>query len=280
MNQAGAFKDVAIDRVAEFWNQRPCNIRHSPKPRGSKDYFDEVEKRKYFVEPHIPVFADFPRWRGCKVLEIGCGLGTDTMNFARHGAQVTAVDLSEESLKLARQRAEVYGLSDAVRFYQANCEELSEIVPVEDYDLVYSFGVIHHTPNPDKALEQAKKYMNAATELRLMIYSKVSYKLFRVMQEEDQWDMGAIDEIMAKRSEAQSGCPVTYTYTFDEARQLLAGFDIVSQEKAHIFTWDVPHYIQYQYVKAEPWKNVSDQELAALEKELGWHMLLKARLAG
>src|SRR5215470_19130348 len=100
----------SVEDVRRYWNARPCNIRHSQKPIGSREYFDEVEARKYFVEPHIPGFADFERWQGKRVLEIGCGIGTDTMNFARAGAEVTAVDLSEKSLEIARQRASVYGL--------------------------------------------------------------------------------------------------------------------------------------------------------------------------
>jgi ubiquinone/menaquinone biosynthesis C-methylase UbiE len=79
------------------------------------------------------------------VLEIGCGIGTDTTNFARHWARVTSVDLSEKSLELAKQRIGVYGFQDRVEFYQANAEELSKVVPPQPYDLIYSFGVIHHT---------------------------------------------------------------------------------------------------------------------------------------
>src|SRR5690348_1486316 len=82
MTNAG-FENVSVEEVREYWNRRPCNIRHSPKPVGSKEYFDEVEARKYFVEPHIPGFAQFARWSGKRVLEIGCGIGTDTINFAR-----------------------------------------------------------------------------------------------------------------------------------------------------------------------------------------------------
>ena len=126
------------------------NIRHSPQPVGTREYFDEVEARKHFVEPHIPTFAEFEHWNGKKVLEIGCGIGTAMINFARHGAQVTAVDLSDKSLELAKQRAEVYGLKNKITFYQANAEELTKHVPTEVYDLVYSFGVIHHTPHPEK----------------------------------------------------------------------------------------------------------------------------------
>src|SRR5258708_9249091 len=106
------FESVPLSAVRKYWKDRPCNIRHSTKEVGTEEYFNEVEARKYKVEPHIPEFADFERWRGKKVLEIGCGLGTDTMNFARHGAQVTAVDLSDESLALARHLSEGFGLQD------------------------------------------------------------------------------------------------------------------------------------------------------------------------
>src|SRR3989338_4971935 len=129
-----------IEDVKEYWDGRPCNVRHSKEEIGTKKYFDEVEARKYFVEPHIPKFAEFEKWKGKKVLEVGCGIGTDTISFARNGAYVTAVELSEESLKIAKQRAKIYGLDKEIKFYLANAEELTKFVPVEPYDLIYSFG--------------------------------------------------------------------------------------------------------------------------------------------
>ena len=135
-------------KIKDFWNRRPCNIKHSDKEIGTKEYSEEVEYKKYRVEAHIKKFAEFEKWRGKKVLEIGCGIGTDTVNFARAGAKITAVDLSDVSLGIVRQRAESLGLS--VKLYNADAEKLSEKVPVEDYDLIYSFGVIHHTPHPDR----------------------------------------------------------------------------------------------------------------------------------
>src|SRR2546422_214830 len=147
MNTSDSFQQIPITKVSDYWNSRPCNIRHSLKPLGTREYFDEVEARKYFVEPHIPRFAEFERWKGKKVLEIGCGIGTDTINFARHGAQVTVVELSEKSLEVARRRAEVFGLADRIQFYQGDAEQLPQILPPQRFDLVYSFGVIHHTPH-------------------------------------------------------------------------------------------------------------------------------------
>jgi hypothetical protein len=88
-----------------------------------------------------------------------------------------------------------------------------------------------------------------------------------------------LDELIARNSEAQTGCPVTYSYTFNEVKNLLAGFEILEMRKAHIFTWDVTAYKKYEYVKDPAWANVSETQLAELEKELGWHLLTRARLA-
>jgi SAM-dependent methyltransferase len=272
------FDQVPIGKVQKFWDERPCNIRHSSRAVGTREYFDEVEQRKYFVEPHIPIFAEYPKWKDKRVLEIGCGIGTDTINFARAGAQVTAVDLSPNSLEIAQQRAVVFGLSKQINFYCGDTERLDQVVPVEPYDLVYSFGVIHHTPHPENAIEQIKKYMGLEGELRLMVYSKVSYKLFWIMKEDNIWDMGRLDELIAKNSEAQTGCPVTYTYTFNELRSLLHGFENLELYKSHIFTWEIEAYKQYDYKKDMAWAGVNDGQLAELERELGWHTLSRARL--
>jgi 2-polyprenyl-3-methyl-5-hydroxy-6-metoxy-1,4-benzoquinol methylase len=274
---SGQFRDVPINTVREYWNARPCNIRHSPKPVGEREYFDEVEARKYFVEPHIPRFAEFPRWRGKRVLEVGCGIGTDTINFARAGAQVTAVDLSDRSLEIARRRAEVYGLP-SIRFVQANVEELGTVLPERGYDLVYSFGVIHHTPHPDVALGQLVACLKPGGTLKIMVYHRHAWKVFAVVLRYGRGAFWRTEEIVARYSEAQEGCPVTYTYTRDQARRLVEGAGCRVEEAFvdHIFAWRIPDYVQYRYRRAFPFALLPPALFRRVERRLGWHLCLTA----
>jgi 2-polyprenyl-3-methyl-5-hydroxy-6-metoxy-1,4-benzoquinol methylase len=278
MKQEEIFREKNTTQVREYWNSRPCNIRHSSQPVGSREYFDEVEARKYFVEPHIPGFAEFPRWAGKRVLEIGCGIGTDTINFARAGARVTAVDLSEKSLEVARRRAEVFGLSDRIDFRAADAEILSEVIRPEPYDLVYSFGVIHHTPNPERVVEQVRRnFVHENSEFKVMIYHRRSWKVFWILMTEGKGAFWKLDELVARNSEAQTGCPVTYTYTPASARTLLRGFQIDSMFVDHIFPYRIQDYIKYRYVKNWYFRILPRAVFRGMERRFGWHLCLTAR---
>ncbi len=239
------FSQITVDQVRRYWDQRPCNIRHSPKPVGTREYFDEVEARKYFVEPHIPRFAEFERWRDKRVLEIGCGIGTDTVNFARNGARVTAVDLSPQSLDLARKRVETYGLQEHVTFSAGSAEELGSFVPVEPYDLIYSFGVVHHTPHPERVVQQMGQYTKPGTTIKLMVYHRRSWKVFWTLMGYGKGQFWRLKELVAEHSEAQTGCPVTYTYTRDEGRKLIesSGFKCTGAFVDHIFPYRIAEYV-------------------------------------
>ena len=277
------FSDRSIDQVREYWNRRPCNLRHSTEPVGTRAYFDQVEARKYFVEPHIPGFAQFERWGGKRVLEVGCGLGTDTMNFARAGAHVTAVDLSRASLDLARRRAEVFGLQDRITFVEANAERLSEFVTPAEYDLVYSFGVIHHTPHPDRALDQIRRFFSGpSTVLKLMVYHRWSSKVFGILFREAHGAFWRLDEAVARNSEAQTGCPVTYTYTRSSLRRWVetSGFAVDELFAEHIFPYRIPDYVQYRYAKAFPFNALPTPLMRALERGFGWHLCATAHATG
>lgn len=255
--------EATLDDVRDYWNRRPCNVRHSPREVGTREYFNEVEQRKYFVEPHIPGFAQFERWAGKKVLEIGCGIGTDAINFARAGADYAAVELSRASLDLARRRFEVFGLKGD--FHEGNVETVSSLFPPASFDLVYSFGVLHHTPDPRQAIAELRKLVRPDGELRIMLYARNSWK-------------AAMIEAGLDQPEAQSGCPIAFTYTKDEVRALLAPwFEPVEMRQGHIFPYVIEKYVKYEY-ELQPWFKAMPAEMfRALETTLGWHLLITAR---
>lgn len=257
--------DQTIDTVREFWNRRPCNIRHGTAEIGTKEYWDQVEARKYMVEPHIIGFTEFEKWKGKRVLEVGCGIGTAAASFAKAGADYTAVELSEESLKLAKQRFECLGLQGC--FYLGNAESLTSFLPEQEFDLVYSFGVIHHSPNPSKIVSSIQRYMHNDSEFRLMLYAENSWKNIMIKSGFDQ-------------PEAQSGCPIAFTYTIEQVRELLSGYEIIDIKQDHIFPYVIEKYLRYEY-ELQPWFQAMPKELfRALEQNLGWHLLIRAKLRG
>ncbi len=273
-----SFEHVPIEQVAEYWNRRPCNIRHSPRPLGTREYFDEVDARRYLVEPHIVRFAEFERWRGKRVLEIGCGIGTDTARFARAGAQVTAVDLSTRSIEIARQRMELYGVADRVRFYPGSAEDLARVVPPEAYDLIYSFGVIHHTPHPERVLEQIRQYVGPTTTVKIMVYHRHSWKVAWILAKYGRGQFWKLNQLVAQYSEAQTGCPITFTYTLGEARAMLAehGLRVSEMWVDHIFPYRIADYAQYRYVRNWYFRWMPPALFRALERRFGWHLCVTA----
>lgn len=256
--------DNLIARSREFWDKRPCNVRHSGAERGTKQYFEEVSRRRYFVEPHVRGFADFEHWRHKRVLEIGCGIGTDAASFVEAKAHYTGVELSPKSLEIARQRFKVCGLFG--KLHCGNAELLSEVIPADkQYDLVYCWGVLHHTPYPERVVEQVKQCMGAGSEFRLMVYARNSWKRTMIDAGLDQY-------------EAASGCPLARTFSKADLATLLDGFEITEMRQDHIFPYRVEDYVNYEYVR-EPWFEAMAPEMfRSLEQNFGWHLLAKCKL--
>jgi hypothetical protein len=99
------------DDVANFWNDNPCGTKFSDLPIGSAEFFTAVEAHRYGLEPHILEMADFQSAKGLRVLELGCGLGTDGVQFTRHGATYTGLDLTANGTRLAKRHLDVEGES-------------------------------------------------------------------------------------------------------------------------------------------------------------------------
>jgi ubiquinone/menaquinone biosynthesis C-methylase UbiE len=158
-------------RVRDFWQANPCGAKFAKAEIGTREFFAELEAHRYATEWHIPEVIDFGRWRGSQVLEVGCGLGTDAVSFARHGALYTGVDLTEASIALARKRFALEGLTAELRTADA------ENLPFADasFDLVYSHGVLHHTPDTQRAINEVHRVLRPGGTAMVMLYHKNSF---------------------------------------------------------------------------------------------------------
>jgi 2-polyprenyl-3-methyl-5-hydroxy-6-metoxy-1,4-benzoquinol methylase len=216
------------------------------------------------VEPHIPEFADFHRcWKGKHVLDIGCGIGTDSTSFALAGAFVHGFDYSPRSVELAKAQARCYGVQDRCSFEVADIQNYAiprfiNYAIHREYDLLWSFGVLHHTPDPQRALAKVSQLAANGCELQIMLYHKRSYKALLAALGMTQY-------------EAQDNVPLVQTFTRRQGAQLLrdCGWRVTDVSVRHVFPWRIKDYVQYRYRRSWAWW------LQPLEKLIGWHLLLK-----
>ena len=159
------------ERVRAFWQEHPCGTKFADAEPGSPRFYELVEEHRYTKEWHIPAAADFSSAAGLKVLEIGCGLGTDGAQFAKAGADYTGVDLTEAAVELARKRFEISSLPG--KFQTADAENLE--FADDSFDLVYSHGVLHHTPDTARAIREIHRVLRPGGRAVVMLYHRDSY---------------------------------------------------------------------------------------------------------
>ncbi|HEX8747308.1 MAG TPA: class I SAM-dependent methyltransferase [Pyrinomonadaceae bacterium] len=159
------------ERVRAFWQANPCGVKFADAEPGTRLFYERVEQHRYLTEWHIPEAADFQGARGLKVLEIGCGLGTDGAQFAGAGADYTGVDLTEAAVRLAQRRFELFDLKGT--FETADAEKLQ--FADASFDLVYSHGVLHHTPDTERAVREIHRVLKPGGRAVVMLYHRDSY---------------------------------------------------------------------------------------------------------
>jgi ubiquinone/menaquinone biosynthesis C-methylase UbiE len=214
------------DQVAAYWEKEPCGT--SPdivgeRHRYSREWFEAVERHRYKVEPCIHEVAQFARHTGKRVLEVGVGAGTDHLQWARAKTDLYGVDLTDAAIATTQRRLELYGLSSRLRRVDA------EVLPFEDgmFDIVYSWGVIHHSEQPAKIVEEIRRVLKPGGTFIGMLYQRPSLVSLRVWVKHallagKPWRSFA--DVLYHHVESIG----TKAYTIAELKQMFAKFNGVS----------------------------------------------------
>jgi ubiquinone/menaquinone biosynthesis C-methylase UbiE len=160
------------EQVRQFWNQQSCDTQVARSEKFSREYFEEIENFRYRDQPFIHAFAQFSRAHGRKVLEVGVGAGTDFIQWLRAGAIASGIDLTEEALENVSRRIDLYDLPRPEQLCVADAENLP--FPANSFDLGYSFGVLHHSPDTAKAIGELVRVIRPGGELKIMLYNRHS----------------------------------------------------------------------------------------------------------
>jgi len=285
--------ETDITEVKEFWNSNPCQSDLS-EAQDRRRYFEEISRNRFSKrEWHVPTVAGFNKYRGKDVLEVGCSIATDGLEIARNGANYTGIDLTPNAIEMARERFRLFGV--AGRFEVANAEERVPF-PDETFDHVYSFGVIHHSPVPEKIVREIHRVLRRGGTFTVMLYnrSSINYyleimflrKLFRYLLLPkvmptvlskvtgfDRWKLEGHREALKKKLTKEEWismntdgpfCPLAKVYNHQEAAALFADFTGLKQE---VWEFNVEHWPGLRSVlptAAERW----------IGRQWGWHRMI------
>jgi SAM-dependent methyltransferase len=245
--------DATIETVHDFWNMHVNNEYYTAERRASEAYFDEIEARRYAWHYHLRELFDSLRGSHGKLLEIGCGIGVDSIQLAKCGFDVTAIDLTENALAIAKNYAALRNVS--IDFRLGNAESLE----FEDasFDAVYSFGVLHHTPDIETSVAEVHRVLKPGGKAYIMLYHTYSivnavHRTFRLPYESPR--------------DRDDHCPVVYTYSRRGIRELFNEFANVTVESAYPFTFGFGSVAT----------NTPLPMRKALGRMVGWHLMLTA----
>ena len=256
------------EEIRDFWDCGPCGTRYL----NEADKFENHSRARYSLEPYIEEFAQFASSRGLRMLEVGVGMGADYLQWLKAGAFATGVDLSPMSLEQARRRCKLAGHTPDLRVADA------ENLPFADatFDLLYSYGVMHHSPDPERCIQETMRVLKPGGSLKIMLYHHRSLTGAMLWLRYGMLRGKSLRRTVYERLES----PGTKTYTRHEVREMLNGFDDVHIQQVFspgdlLLHRASPRFQSWFYRAV--WKLYPRSIVRALGKRWGLFLLITAR---
>jgi SAM-dependent methyltransferase len=244
------------------WTDDPAGaVLADQHDRGTPEFFQEVERTRYELYPWLKSdYLQTDRWNGKQVLEVGVGLGTDHLQLARAGAQLTGVDLTPASINYTRQHLDIHGLRSELSVADA------ENLPFDDqsFDCVYSFGVLHHTPDMGRAIQEIHRVLRPDGSALVALYNRHSY-FYAWRYTRFLLRRGGTVEEMRSKIEHGSGNPLVVVSSHRELARAFRVFSQASIEARHLPRHRFPG-----------WLLRLDPALRHLERRVGWYWMVDA----
>ncbi len=242
--------DISV--VKEFWTNDLNGLKFIPAFPQSASEFWQASEIRYKYHYHLPplfnrVALSCP---GAKLLEIGCGMGDDSAQWAKRGMQVTALDLTQPAIDCTSLRFAKCGLEG--EFVLGNGEDLD--FADNTFDVVYSFGVLHHSPDTAKAIQEAHRVLKPDGRAIIMLYHRRSLNFL-------------VHRILDYPFDGSKGepCPVEHAYTKKQVLEMFRGYRQKSVQVEYLFG------IGYGWLNTLTpiWLN------RFLGKRIGWHLMIE-----
>ena len=260
-------------RAREQWSQDPCGAEFDREHElGTREFFDAIERHRYSeYAPWMPETMGFDKFAGAELLEIGCGMGSDLLQFARGGAQCTGIDITPRSIEITRHRFSLYGLGG--NFMLSDGEHLP--FANESFDVVYSNGVLHHTPDTAGAIREVHRVLRHGGIAKVMLYHRHSLNYwFEIVLRRGvlggEFLRGrSAEDIMSRVVEhsEHDARPLVKVYSRKETRELFSMFDDVDT-KVEQLSRDELRFLS---------PLVSKGLYQRLQNSIGWNVVVAAR---
>ncbi|TDJ52220.1 MAG: class I SAM-dependent methyltransferase [Nitrospina sp.] len=261
------------DEAIKNWSESPCGSNYSEKEFMTREYFDEIERHRYFTHPWIVDTINSFNLRGKKVLEIGCGMGTDHLAMARKGGIMHAIDLIPRNLEVTQKRFKIHRYKTRVTIGDA------EFLPYASntMDFIYSFGVLHHSPDTEKTISEVHRVLKPGGRCYITVYNKHSIFFWWTIYFwnfilKGGWKKRTLQQQLSL-IEYPNINPnmVTRLYRKKEFKKLFSQFKNATQSIKHLIPADIVYFSSFF---RDPFKPT--HFLKRLGDRLGWYIAIEA----